>query len=173
MDFNTFMANLNSMGFYDFVLPWILFLVIFFVIIEKAPFLPDNRKKQIAVIIGAILAFFTVNYPINGIPMGILLSKMFGWTGVYVAALLVVILVIGMGGFKIDQLFGKSKESQIALGLVLVLVAILVLGHAGFPLIQLDDMTWTLIFVLVLIGGAMLFLGGEPSAPPTGKKENE
>ncbi len=47
MDFNTFLSNLNNMGFFDFVLPWILFLVIFFGIVEKAPFLPEGKKKHI------------------------------------------------------------------------------------------------------------------------------
>ncbi len=163
MDFNSFMANLNSMGFYDFVLPWILFLVIFFVIVEKAPFLQQDttKKKQIAIVISAILAFFTVNYPVNGIPFGILLSNMFGWTGIYVAGLLVVILFLGMGGLKLDDQTGGSK---MALGLLLLLLAILVLGATGFPLIQLSDMAWTLIFVVILIGGAVVFLGGESKA---------
>ncbi|MCK5698918.1 MAG: hypothetical protein KAH93_03655 [Candidatus Aenigmarchaeota archaeon] len=162
MDFNSFLANLNSMGFYDFVLPWILFLVIFFVIIERAPFLTKEttKKKQIAIIIAAILAFFTVNFPVNGIPFGIVLSNMFGWTGVYVAAILVVILFLGMGGLQLTDLTGTSK---FMLGLLLVLVAILVLGAAGFPVLRLDDMMWTLIFVLVLIGGAIAFLGSEPT----------
>jgi len=66
-EFNTFLMNLNSMGFFDFVLPWILFLVIFFVIIvQYAPFISGyDKKKQIGVIIAAILAFFVVNTPLN------------------------------------------------------------------------------------------------------------
>ncbi len=161
MDLNGFLANLNSMGFYDFVLPWILFLVIFFSIISKASFLPEKNGKQIAVIIGAILAFFTINIPVHGIPLGTKLAMMFGWSGIYVAGILVVILFIGMIGVNLENIFGSTKQGRIAVGLVLVLIAILVLANAGFPLLALSDVTWTFIFVLLLVGGAVLFLGGE------------
>ena len=157
VDFNTFLYNLNTMGFYTFVLPWILFLMIFYAILAKAPFLNDAPKKnQIAIIVSAILALFTVNYPLNGIPLGKLLSDMFGWSSVYIAAILVVILFLGMGGFHLETLTG-GRTMPIAI--ILALLAILVLGAAGFPLLQLDDVTWTLIFVILLIGGAIMFLG--------------
>jgi len=157
MDFNTFLSNLNTMGFYSFVLPWILFLMIFYAILVKAPFLNQAPKKnQIAIIIAAILGLFTVNYPLNGIPLGQLLSDMFGWSSVYIAGILVVILFLGMGGFKLETLTGENK---MPIAIILALLAILVLGQAGFPLLRLDDVTWTLIFVMLLIGGAVMFLG--------------
>ena len=157
MDFNTFLSNLNTMGFYSFVLPWILFLMIFFAILEAAPFLKDStKKKQIAIIISAVLALFTVNYPLNGIPLGQLLSDMFGWSSVYIAGILVVILFLGMGGFKLETLTGGN---QMAIAIILAVLAVLVLGASGFPLLRLDDVTWTLIFVILLIGGAVIFLG--------------
>lgn len=181
-DFNVFLSNLNSMGFYSFVLPWLLFLTIFFVIIEKAPIWPTgpvmdtdgktpkkdkdgkelkgrNANKKIAILIAAILAFFTVNYPLNGIPMATILSDMFGGTAVYVAGLTVVILFFGLGGLNAEEMFGTSKGAKTGLAFVLLLLAILVLAATGFPIIALDASTWTLIFVAVLIGGAMLFLG--------------
>jgi len=108
-------------------------------------------------------SFFTVNFPVNGIPFGIVLSNMFGWTGVYVAAILVVILFLGMGGLNLGDITGGSK---FILGLLLVLIAILVLGYAGFPLIHLSDMAWTFIFVAILIGGAVVFLGSDSSGAP-------
>lgn len=173
-DFNTFLSNLNSMGFYSFVLPWLLFVTIFFVIVEKAPIWPSEEKedpktkektkvpkpnKKIAVLIAAILALFAVNIPLNGIPMAQILSDIFGGTAIYVSGLLVVILFLGMGGMKAEELFGKSSGAQTGLAFVLLLLALLVLGSNGFPMIALDPTTWTLIFVAVLIGGAMLFLG--------------
>lgn len=179
-DFNTFLSNLNSMGFYTFVLPWLLFVTIFFVIVEKAPIWPMGKgkvknkdtgkdedvdarvaNKKVSVLIAAILALFSVNIPLNGIPMAQILSDIFGGTAIYVSGLLVVILFLGMGGLKAEELFGKSSGAKTGLAFVLLLLAILVLGANGFPMIALDPTTWTLIFVAVLIGGAMLFLGSE------------
>ena len=163
MDFNNFLANLNSMGFYDFVLPWILFLLIFFGIILKAPFLPEGRKKQTAVIISAILALFAVNF----IPLGALLSQMFGSAGIYIAGILVVILFLGMGGWELGS-FDKY-----AVGGILVLLAILVLAGSGFPMPVISSNMWTLIFVVVLIGAAVLFLGGEEKAGEAPKPKTD
>lgn len=171
VDFNTFLYNLNSMGFYNFVLPWILFLMIFFAILENAPFLKDSsKKKQIAIIVSAILALFTVNFPLNGIPLGQLLSDMFGWSSVYIAGILVVILFLGMGGFQLETLTGENK---MPIAIILALLAVLVLSNAGFPLIQLDDVTWTLLFVVLLIGGAIMFLGDSETAEEKAKKAAE
>ena len=172
MDFTSIMLNLNNMGFFDVVLPWILFLVIFFVIIQKAPFIEGAPKgKQIAVIISAVLAFFSINIPVHGIPLGRLLSTMFGQSGIFIAAVLVILIFVGMAGIKLDNIFGESKGGKIAVGLVLALLAILVLGASGFPLPQLDETTWTLIFVLVLLGSAVLFLGGEDGGGKPPKTE--
>ncbi len=162
MDFNSFLINLNSMGFYDFVLPWILFLLIFFGIISKAPFLPEGSKKnQIAIIISSILALFAVNF----IPLGAFLSQLFGMSGIYIAGILVVILFLGMGGWKLGS-FNKY-----AVGGVLVLLAILVLAGSGFPLPIISSNMWTLIFVVVLLGAAVLFLEESGDSDTGGKKE--
>lgn len=161
-NFDSFLGNLNSMGFYNFVLPWILFLSIFFVILQNAPFMPseDKRKKQVAIIVSAILSFFAVNFPVNGIPLGTLLSNMFGWGGIYIAGVLVVLLFLGMFGFNLSTLI----ENKVALSFVMLLLAIMVLSAAGFPILQLDETTWTLIFVVLLVGGAMLFLADDKKA---------
>lgn len=158
-NFDSFLGNLNNMGFYNFVLPWILFLTLFFLILQNAPFMPsdEKRKKSIAIVVGAILSFFAVNFPINGIPLGSLLSNLFGWGGIYIAGILVVLLFLGMFGFNLSTLI----ENKVALSFVLLLLGIIVLSAAGFPLIALDEVTWTLIFVILLIGGAMMFLGDQ------------
>ncbi len=160
MDFNSFMANLNNMGFYDFVFPWILFLLIFYGIVVKAPFLPDNKKNQISIIIASILSLFTVNF----VPMGGFLAKLFGATGIYIAGILVVILFLGMGGWKLDS-FNKY-----AVGGVLILLAILVLAGSGFPLIAISSNMWTIIFVVALLGAAILFLEEETPSGGEDKK---
>lgn len=151
VNFNSFLANLNSMGFYDFVLPWILFLIIFYGIVSKAPFLPEKKKNQSAIIIATILAFFAVNF----IPLGSMLSNLFGTAGIYIAGILVVILFLGMGGWEL-----KSFNMWVV-GSILVLLAILVLGGAGFSFPYISGQMWTLLFVIILIGAAVLFLGDD------------
>ena len=166
VDFALMFSNLESMGFYTFVLPWVLFLVIIYSIVTKAPFLKDigNQSKQISVIIAAILSFYIVNYEWNGQFVGDYLTEMFGTTSLYIAGFLVLILFLGMGGFSLNSIFGGKWIPA-----VMVLLAIMIFFNTGAAAqFNVDDETMTWIFMLLLVGGALWFLNSEPA-----KKKDE
>ncbi len=165
VDFSLMLSNLESMGFYTFVLPWVLFLVIIYSIVIKAPFLGavGGQKKQISVIIAAILSFFIVNYEWQGRFVGDYMTELFGSMSLYMAGFLVLILFLGMGGWGLNSLFGGKW-----IPIVLVLVAIMLFYNTGAAAeFNIDEETSTWLFMLFLVGGALWFLQQEPEKKKT------
>ena len=172
VDFSSMMDTMRGSGFDTFVLPWILFLVIIYSIVMKAPFLKgseiEGQKKQISVVIAAILSFFIVNFQWQGQLVGEFLTQMFGAASLYMAGALVLILFLGMGGWKMDEIPG-GKSLVIV---VMVLVAVMIFfntGASAYFNMSEEAMTW--VFMLLLVGGALYYLGqgddGNSSATET------
>ncbi len=163
VDFNSMMDTMRGSGFDTFVLPWILFLVIIYAIVQAAPFLKGEelkgQRRQIAVIIAAILSFFIINFRMSdGRLVGEALTTLFGSMSLYLAGILVLILFLGMGGWSIK---GKDDSSVNSLVVVaLVLVAIMIFFNTGMAeSFNISDETATWLFMLLLVGGALYFLG--------------
>ncbi|MFH1432999.1 MAG: hypothetical protein ABIG84_07330 [archaeon] len=161
-------SNLASQGFFDIVLPWILFLLIFFVVLEKAPFMDKDttKKKQITIIISAILAIFAVIY----IPLGAILANLFGNAGLVVAGLLVVIILLGLAGVSLTEMTGSSKT---LLGILVLVVAAIVFSSSGALNLNISDSTLTLLFMAVVVIAAIIYLGNEPPTGGDGKGEKK
>lgn len=157
VNFIGLMADLESMGFFSFVLPWLLFLIILQTVLKNTNLLGLDTKKS--TIVAAILSFFVVNFVPAGMDFGVYLTKIFGTASMYIAGLLVLILFFGMGGYKLDQVPGGKNTYM----LVLFLIAVLVLnGVAGLPFLgALSASDMTLLFMLALIVGVVWVLGSE------------
>ena len=165
LNFAGLLGNLQSMGFYDFVFPWLLFLVLLDVLLIKAPFWGEYPKKnQASVILAAIISFFIINAPFAGMSVGLYLTRLFGTAAIYLAGILVIVLFLGFCGYDCGSLFGGRSHVTL---IILALLAIMIFYSVGAPAIGLSDELWTLIFVIAILGGAVMFLG------EGGKKEGE
>ena len=162
VDFNSMMDTMRGSGFDTFVLPWILFLVIIYAIVLKAPFHQEDAKqaKQISVIIAAILSFFIVNFEWQGQLVGEFLTQMFGAASLYMAGALVLILFLGMGGWSLKGDDDKDKGMNSLVIIAFVLIAVMIFFNTGSAAyFNIDDETMTWVFMLLLVGGALFFLG--------------
>ncbi len=164
LTFNTLLANLNQMGFYDFVLPWMLFLIIIFAVLQKTKLPTDNQQFQI--VISVILAFFIVNYVPYGVGFGTYLTTLFGSASIYIAGGLVLLLFLGVVGLDVSGSIGKNK---IVLGILVAILAVMVFLGAGGQTLNISDQTATLLFMVALMGGAVLLLGSKSSAEKPGE----
>jgi hypothetical protein len=159
INFSGIVGNLASLGFYDFVLPWLLFFAIVLAILNKAKILGENSR--INSLISAVLAFFIVAFTPVGTSMGAYLVTIFGAGGMFIAALLVLVLLGGVLGFGITE-FIKGKDDKPhpwampLIGLALLLLAAWIFSTAtgtsiALTLPGLDSATWTIIFVVVFV----------------------
>ena len=157
MDFNQIISNMQNLGFYDFVLPWLLFLCILYVILLMAPFLQDREvdKKRVSILIAAILSFFIIAYPVGGSTFGVFLVGLFGTTGIYIAAALVLIILLGTFGINITDL-GPKKY----IGWTILLAIIILFLYGGITGIAVPAGVASVLLVLIVMLGAMYFISG-------------
>ena len=159
MSFMGLMSDLESMGFISFVLPWLLFLIIFDGVLYAVAKDSLGLDKKKSTLLAAILAFFVVNFTPAGVNIGVYLTQLFGTASMYIAGLLVFILFLGMGGFKLNEIPGGSKTY----GTILFLLALIVFsGVGGLPFISaLSASDMSLLFMLALVVGVVWALGTE------------
>jgi len=98
------LGNMNRLGFFEFALPWILFLAIIYAVLKKAEF---SSEVTVNAVIAAIISFFIINYTPVGMTLGLFFSTLFGLAAVITAGLLVGILFLGMAGIKLNEIFAK------------------------------------------------------------------
>lgn len=151
------MPTLADMGFFSFVLPWLLFVIILDAILVNVG-KPMGLDKQKSVIVAAIISFFVVNFVPAGMDLGVYLTKFFGTASMYITALLVVVLFLGMGGMKLEELPGGKT----VYGIVLLLIAVVIFnGIGGIPYVDLSTENVTILFVIALIVGVVWVLGSK------------
>lgn len=165
LDFGAVLSNLEGMGFFEFVLPWLLFLIIIHAVLVKTNMFDLKEKKS--AIIAAIISFFIINFsPVN---IGAFLTEFFGYASMYIAALLVFILFIGMGGYNLEKIPGGTN----AYILILFLIAVIIfngVSPGGIPFLDLSTENITILFVLALIVGVVWILGSEEKEEPKPEK---
>ena len=154
------MTNMQNLGFNDFVLPWLLFLCIIYVIMLKAPFLQDREvdKKRVSILISAIISFFIINYPVPsalGSSFGAYLTVLFGTTGIYIAAGLVLLILLGMFGISIGDL---GEKKYVGWTILLAIIVLFLYGGSISTAAAISSSLLSVVFIVLLILAAMYFI---------------
>ena len=154
------LGNMNRLGFFEFLLPWILFLAIIFAILKKSEVF--GEEISVNAVIAAVVSFFIINYAPAGIAMtlGTFFTTLFGIAAVIIAGLLVGILFLGMAGIKPEELLGKANKTAIAVLLgFLALIAFISVGGMSFFNID-SDLVITLFMLLLMLFAIMFIANG-------------
>jgi len=174
--FGTLMTNLNALGFYDFVLPFLFVFAIVYGLLAKLNMF-GGANSRISALIGLIAAFFAVGYV--GVPMAAFFTGLFGGATIFLAGLLVVVLFLAMAGFRTPEVLGAflGRGGSIVAILVLVVIGIIVFMTATGTIvtgIELNESAIAAIFIVIVIVIAMLFVVGEKkeAAPPPKGQES-
>jgi hypothetical protein len=137
MGLDMLIGNLNHIGFYDFLLPYILFLAIVFGILAKyEPFKPADGSSSVFIngVIAISVSFFIINYT----PIGLYFTQLFAITATVLGAILVLMLVSGMFGVDIKEttLQGNVKHFVVGFGAIVALIIfyIAAASYYGFNL---------------------------------------
>lgn len=151
--FEVLVYNLNAMGFFGFILPWVFIFAIAFGLLVKSKILGDDMR--IAAVVSIVLGFFVVGF--GGIALANFFVNIFGIAAAVLAGLLVLVLFMSMAGIPIDQL-AKSK----AVLAVLIGIAALVFAVAAGAITSfVNTTTIAIVLVLIVMAVAIVFIAGK------------
>jgi len=146
----TAFQNLETLGFYDFLFPWALFMALTFGILQAKKII--SEEVSVNAVISIVLSFLMVF-----VGRGLFYTKIFGLLGVVLAGVLVGILVLGIAGIDIvEAFFGNKTFAGVLLGVVAIIVFI---SAGGLEFFSISSDTVATILMLVLMVGAVAFLG--------------
>lgn len=151
--FTTLVANLNQMGFYGFVLPFLLVFAIVYALLERSKVL--GEKPGPIGIVSLVIGFFVTAF--SGI--GTYLVTLFGVSTMFWAALLVVVLFFAFFGYQSVAPDFMKNPWFIGLLAVLAVIVVSIIGGASLlPNVDLNENATAAILMVVIIGLAVWFV---------------
>lgn len=156
--FELLFQNLENIGFFEFVLPLVLFMAIYFGLLRQMELLGEDEAVQGAASVA--LAFLTTFGIYTVIPFSFF-PQFFGVLSIIIVVILGVMILMGLVGFRIsDEIEGRTQR----LGLVGVILIVLVLFPAMFTGLgfdfQITEQHSTFLLTLVLIAVLAYVLRG-------------
>lgn len=170
--FGTLLGNLEHLGFFQFLLPFLLVLAIVYGVLRFA--LPETLDKSAAALISIVIAFFTMNYSGEvGFQFADFLTTYFGATSIVLAGILGIVIILGLAGIKVVDIFKVTSNDKIPkhIWVFFVLLAfigyLVFLGAGGAQLVPIpsqvggfsNDEFTAIIFFVVILAVAVWFLG--------------
>jgi len=148
--FELLVANLNSLGFFGFLLPWMFVFVVVFAILLKTKILGENTK--IMGVLSLVIAFFAVGY--GGPAMASFFVNLFGMAALILAGILVIVLFVAMAGGDVSKLM-SSKAALAVVAAIGIIIFVMLIGSLG---VRVSDSVIGIIFIIVVMAIAIFFV---------------
>lgn len=162
-------GNMNTIGFYDFFLPFVLFVAIVFGLLQKNKVFGDKDTKGIDGVVAMSVAFFVINYT----AIGLYFSTLFAIGATIIGAILVGIIILGMVGIDLGGFLNDKEGKKMKLPIIAgagVVVIILFLFASGLYEKLTDFMPTIGEDTIVTIVGLLFFIVVFMMITGTGKK---
>lgn len=148
--FEALVGNLNALGFFGFLLPWIFTFAVLFGLLLKSKAFGEN--KRIIGVISLVVAFFVVGF--GGPAIAVFFSSLFGLAAVVLAGILVIALFLAMSGTDISKIAENKAVAYAIVGIGIVVF----FTAAGALGIQLSEGSAAIIFMLLILIVAIAFI---------------
>ncbi|MCX6814431.1 MAG: hypothetical protein NTY20_02175 [Candidatus Aenigmarchaeota archaeon] len=159
--FDTLVSNMQNMGLFQFLFPFLLALGIFYGVLYWA--IGDRVKKGPVGLISVVLAFFVMLFASSNPGISTFFANLGGMTLVVGSGILVIAILLGLAGFKLQDTF-KGKYMMWFLVFAIILIGLIVYFGAGggnfvsVPSFFISSDFTTVIIVIVIIAAAMWFM---------------
>lgn len=149
--FEILVANLNALGFFGFLLPWLFVFVVVFALLLKTKVLGDNTR--IIGVFSLVVSFFVIGY--GGPAMAAFFINLFGLATLILAGILVIILFVAMTGADIGKIASNNVIIATVVGIGIILF-VTVAGTLGG--VHVSDSVIGIIFIIVVMAIAIFFV---------------
>lgn len=166
-------ANMQNMGFFLLLFPFLLSLAIFYGILYYVFYSGDEASRKLPksaiALISIILAFFVMLFSSQNPSIVLFFSQLTGAGLIVGSGILFVAVLLGLMGFKIENLTNKDfagKGRWVFIIGVIVIGILLFFGAGGntfglVPDFAMNGEFLTALFVIGIIGLAVWWLGSE------------
>src|SRR3989338_7869016 len=109
--FTILVTNLNQLGFFGFLLPFIFIFAVAYGLLMKAKYFEDQK---IIGVISLVLAFFVVGF--GGPGLANFFVNLFGLATIVLAGILVIVLFVAMSGADVSKVLAGKGVVAAAVG---------------------------------------------------------
>ena len=162
----TFFDTLHQMGFFSYLIPFLLLFAFVFGILTKLNLFKDN--KVINGIIALAVGLIAIQVPI----VSQFFSAIFPQLGMALAVILVIFIIAGL--FLSDKVNWINYVLIGIAGIIIIVVLVQTAGTLGWPVAQWWINNWSMIVAVVIIVGLVIAIiigtskgsggGGTPKA---------
>ena len=175
--FETLLANMQSMGFFQYLFPFLLALAIVYGLLHFA--MGERLQKSAKGLISLIIAFFVMLYSSWNVAIVNFFANISGTFLIVASGILLFLVLLAMVGFKSPDVWGTNKAKWIVVLLVVFIAAVIFFGAGGAYFLDLrgvvNSQFLTIIFFIVILALVIFWLGNESEskgeAAAGGKKE--
>lgn len=154
--FTPLLGNLNQLGFYKFVLPWLFTLAIVYGVMLKVK-LFDEKQQSLNGIIALVAAFFVVNYTPAGFALDSFFTQVFGVGILILTGIFVVLLLMGLVGLKGEDIFKAENIKGGGLAIILLIAFIIfLLFTIGGIKISADQLSIIAVMIFMVVALAYI-----------------
>ena len=148
--FEVLVANLNSLGFFGFLLPWVFIFVVSYGLLSKTNVLGEDLR--INAVLSIVLAFFVTGF--GGPALANFFTTIFGVAAAVLAGILVLVLFMGMAGIGIEEI---AKRRSVQVTLVGIAVIVFAVAAGGWSIVVRSDVI-AIVLVLIVLAASVAFI---------------
>ena len=149
--FTILVQNLNGLGFFGFLLPWIFVFVVVYGLLLKSKFFED---KKIIGVLSLVVAFFAIGF--GGPPLANFFVSLFGFGTLILAVILIIVLFLAMTGRDISKIGDTRSLTAVFAGIAIVIFAV----AAGSYGVNITDSVVGIVFIIIVLAVAIMFVTG-------------
>jgi len=165
--FQSMIQNMVSLGFFQFLFPFLLALAIFYGILKWT--VGEKMPNSAVGLISLILAFFVMLFASSNPSLVTFLQNISGTSLIVGTGILFLVVLLGLMNFQVKDLIGKDKTAGERLLLLVVVVIIIVLFFGAgtsflLPSVSVGTDFWTILFFIIILALVLWFLGRKEEA---------
>jgi len=174
--FPQILSDMQSMGFFLYLFPFLLALAIFYGVLTFA--LEKQLPKPARGLVSVIFAFFVMLYSSWNVMIVSFFANLGGMGLIVGSGILFIAILLGLMGFDIKNLTSGEGKSKWIFILFIILIGVLIFLGAGagwlidIPSWSTTSQFWTALFFIIILAIVVWWLGsGENSggAAPAAK----
>ena len=148
--FTLLVTNLNALGFFGFLLPFIFIFLLSYGLLVKSKMFEDHK---ITGTLSLVLAFFVVGF--GGPGLANFFVNIFGLATLVLAGILIIIMFVALAGGDASKLMGDNKAVMAVLDGVGIIILFVAAGSLG---VNASDSVVGIIFVIIILAAAIMFI---------------